>query len=1008
MLKKLLLPHRPSPGSALAVLLLLASLAAIVAPAAPAAADASCDRSGCGFASCATPAAPAPANLWGELQPADPSFLACAPLGSVACRDSTGFNEFQNTYGSYHWFTGVDSTNGWAAFALAYGLQVFDARTTPQAPVAMGELLYSSLPQPSNSAEVKWPIQSVAMPAGDDTVAALAGEGGIGLVAVNLADKTHPKVLYQSTAKDGEQVYAATLGARQYAFLAASSGNPVGGVFAYDLTAARSFTSSPCSESASISCQGVFVGKIGLRSAAQYVHGVGNFLVLSSGSGRGFEIWNVSSPLHPQEVLHGLDTQSVYGVAMWQQGGHYYLALRTDFFSSQQSRTINQAQIYDVTCVTGTCSSLPAPLSSLELDSGTSAFYVTYSTSGGVPYVYYGEDDKCRGGAQREWLFDVSTPSAPRDVTPGTGYWGWYYRGNPTGFNNLMPRSGKFINDTPYFYRAALALFDIHKHNPNANPTPYIFVGGPTAGSTNTQLTFTASTAVCAANPGGWNWNTSGGFIAGSSSGNSINVTWTTIGDKIVTATNTGCGSAVGTHTVSLGDNSFLSANFTFDPGSPAAGQTVTFDASSTSGNPNTYAWDFGDGAIGSGKIVTHSFAANGNYLVRLTVSRPGSGPGCDSSGLCTTDTARAVIVGNGGPALPEADFTANASCTNLFGFIQCTASTNQTVTLTATLTSTDAYSWNFGDGTTGTGQTVTHSWSSPGTYPVQLAVSNARGSASKTETFVIVTGPVGGCTPSATRLCLDSNRFAVDVNWTTPGAGGTSGAGQSVQLTDDTGYFWFFNSANVEMVLKVLDACSGFNHFWVFAGGLTNVKVDITVTDTVTNTVKVYHNAQNTPFQPLQDTSAFSTCGAHSAATFDAAGLDAAGLDSAAREAAATPYFGTPSGTALLLGTGGRFKVETTWKTPQGTTGSGQAVQLTSDTGYFWFFSSSNVEMVVKVLDACTVNQRFWDFAGGLTNVQVDIKVTDTKTNTVKMYHNAQNTAFQPIQDTGAFNTCP
>ena len=79
--------------------------------------------------------------------------------------------------------------------------------------------------------------------------------------------------------------------------------------------------------------------------------------------------------------------------------------------------------------------------------------------------------------------------------------------------------------------------------------------------------------------------------------------------------------------------------------------------------------------------------------------------------------------------------------------------------------------------------------------------------------------------------------------------------------LTNDTGYFWFFNSANVEMVLKVLNGCGVNNNFWVYAGGLTNVKVTMTVTDTSNGTVKTYNNPQSTPFQPIQDTGAFHTC---------------------------------------------------------------------------------------------------------------------------------------------------
>ena len=56
----------------------------------------------------------------------------------------------------------------------------------------------------------------------------------------------------------------------------------------------------------------------------------------------------------------------------------------------------------------------------------------------------------------------------------------------------------------------------------------------------------------------------------------------------------------------------------------------------------------------------------------------------------------------------------------------------------------------------------------------------------------------------------------------------------------------------------KVLDGCGLGNHFWVFAGGLTDVQVALTVTDTANGAVRVYHNPQGTPFQPLQDTSGF------------------------------------------------------------------------------------------------------------------------------------------------------
>ncbi len=115
-------------------------------------------------------------------------------------------------------------------------------------------------------------------------------------------------------------------------------------------------------------------------------------------------------------------------------------------------------------------------------------------------------------------------------------------------------------------------------------------------------------------------------------------------------------------------------------------------------------------------------------------------------------------------------------------------------------------------------------------------------------------------CIEDATTLCLAGDRFQVQVAFTNPNDN-QAGTGQAVALTTDTGYFWFFNEANIEMVVKVLNACSFADRFWVFAGGLTNVEVNLAVTDTQTGAVRLYTNPQNTAFQPTQDTDAFATC---------------------------------------------------------------------------------------------------------------------------------------------------
>ena len=88
------------------------------------------------------------------------------------------------------------------------------------------------------------------------------------------------------------------------------------------------------------------------------------------------------------------------------------------------------------------------------------------------------------------------------------------------------------------------------------------------------------------------------------------------------------------------------------------------------------------------------------------------------------------------------------------------------------------------------------------------------------------VSGQSGAaCTPGPTTLCLNGGRFRVTAFYATPD--GVSGPGMGVGLTGDSGYFWFFDAANIELVVKVLDACT-LGNFWVFAGGLTNVGVTL------------------------------------------------------------------------------------------------------------------------------------------------------------------------------------
>ncbi|MEM7587898.1 MAG: spondin domain-containing protein [Acidobacteriota bacterium] len=112
-------------------------------------------------------------------------------------------------------------------------------------------------------------------------------------------------------------------------------------------------------------------------------------------------------------------------------------------------------------------------------------------------------------------------------------------------------------------------------------------------------------------------------------------------------------------------------------------------------------------------------------------------------------------------------------------------------------------------------------------------------------------------------------------------------------------------------------------------------------------------------------------------------------------------------AGTETLDLTGDRFRVSINWNTADAN-GTGLGNELTGDTGYFYFFSPNNVEVVVKVLDACDISDRFWVFAGGLTDVGVELTVEDLQSGEVQTYNNTLGTPFAPITDTDAFATCP
>lgn len=236
-----------------------------------------------------------------------------------------------------------------------------------------------------------------------------------------------------------------------------------------------------------------------------------------------------------------------------------------------------------------------------------------------------------------------------------------------------------------------------------------------------------------------------------------------------------------------------------------------------------------------------------------------------------------------------------------------------------------------------------------------------------------------GACTPSSTTLCMHNKRFKATLSWFNP-SNGQSGTGNAVAYSDLAGYFWFFSSSNLEAGVKVLDGTGANGHFWIFHGTLTSLQYTLVVTDTVTGASKTYVKASG------------SACGAGDITALTKAKPLAPTVVDDWRPAAALAFDAgpaglapkatcTPSSTALCL-LGDRFRVQV-----KRSGVAQQGVEVTSQTGSFWFTSSANPEVPVKVIDGTAVNGKYWVFFGSLTSLAYTVEVTDTATGAFKSY---------------------
>ncbi|MCD6135794.1 PKD domain-containing protein, partial [Candidatus Bipolaricaulota bacterium] len=278
-------------------------------------------------------------------------------------------------------------------------------------------------------------------------------------------------------------------------------------------------------------------------------------------------------------------------------------------------------------------------------------------------------------------------------------------------------------------------------------------------------------------------------------------------------------------------------ASFTASALSGEAPLTVNFSAilsTDSDGIITTYEWDFGDGGSGSGKSASHTYAAAGTFTVVLRVTD-------DNGAQATAQKTITVTAPSGGGTTGGTGPTASFTATPLTGASPLTVTFNASASAYAGHAIT-YYSWDFGDGVTGTGITTSHTYSpsTTTTYHVVLRIiasDNTEDTATKDVTVTVSSPTTPSTAPTASFTATPDSEQIGPHEFTFDPSASSAVSGHSL-----TTYVWNFGDQSSQT--NTTDAT--VTHSFYTAQASQSFTVTLTViddagkTDSYSRTVKV------------------------------------------------------------------------------------------------------------------------------------------------------------------------